>query len=215
MGTSVQTIIDGAYNRASNNDPGKLAQDGELIAHLSRVYERAWPLVARARPDQFSGTASVSLIGSPPSGTLPADLIDLTGAYNAFGVAVWVIPITDRTRTWLIPPCVYRQGMNLVSRNKPGDPVAGDTLSLVVLDAPAALTRLTDTLDSRWPVRHVQLLVDVLAVYLAVKDAGRDAGDRQAILSELQSDVAAFSAEYGLAPADVQWIHADAERSNG
>lgn len=213
MSTTVQTILDGAYNRASNNDPGKLAQDPELIAHLSRVYQRAWPLVARARPDQFSASALVSLIGAPPSGSLPTDVIDILGAFNAFGVSVWIIPITDQARTWLIPPCVYRRGMSLVSRAKPGDPLAGDTLSLVILDAPPALVNLTDTLDPRWPVRHVQLLTDVLAVYLSVKDSGRDAGDRQAILAELQASVSAFSSEFGLVPADVEWIHAEAEHA--
>ena len=213
MTTTVQSLIDGAYNRASNNDPGKLAQDGELIAHVSRVYERSWPLLARARTDQFSASASVTLSGVPPAGSFPADMIDVLGAYNSAGVSVWIIPITDQTRTWQLSPCVYRRGTQLVSRNQAGDPLAGSTLSLVILDAPVPLVALTDTLDPRWPVRHVQLLVDVLAVYLAVKDAGRDAGDRAAIAGELQASVAAFAAEYDLAPADVEWIHADAERS--
>jgi hypothetical protein len=211
MSTQVQTIIDGAYNRATDNDPGKLAQDGELIAHLSRVYERAWPLVARARPDEFNTQSSATLTGVPPRLSLPLDLIALLGVYTAGGNPVWVSATTDRTRLWNLAPSMYRQGLTLVSRNLTGDPLAGDLLTLVILDAPAPLVYLTDTLDARWPVRHVQLLVDVLAVYLSVKDAGRDAGDRAAIGAELQQSVAAFAAEYGLAPADVAWIHADAE----
>lgn len=214
MTIQVADILDGAYNRATDNDPGKLAQDGELIAHLSRVYARAWPLMARARPDEFNATTTTTINGVPPNGPLPADLIALLGVYDATGAVVTVNATTDRTRLWVLAPAMYRQGMRLVSRNMAGDPLAGDTLTLVILDAPVALVNLTDTLDPRWPVRHVQLLVDVLAVYLSVKDAGRDAGDRAAIGAELQQSIAAFAAEYDLAPADVSWIHADAERGH-
>lgn len=214
MSTQVADILDGAYNRATDNDPGKLAQDGELIAHLSRVYQRAWPLMARARPDEFNSTTTTTINGVPPNGPLPADVIALLGVFNASGAPVWVGATTDRARLWQLAPALYRQGTRLVSRNQAGDPLAGDVLTVVVLDAPAALVFLTDTLDPRWPVRHVQLLVDVLAVYLSVKDAGRDASDRSAIASELQQSIAAFAAEYDLAPADVSWIHADAERGH-
>ncbi len=210
--TTVQQIIEGAWNSYSANDPGKLAQDPELIAHLNRVYQRTWPLIARARPDEFQSETTVVLGGSPPFATLPADVIDVLQVYTSAGARVNLVPSTDRTRTWQLPPCVYRRGMTLVSRFAALDPVAGHVLTLTVLDAPAALTALGSSLDARWPVRHVQLFVNELAVYLAVKDAGRDENDRGAAIAALQGSAGALAAEFGLPPEAVQWIHADVER---
>lgn len=213
MTTSVQTILEGAYNRYSANDPGKLAQDPELIAHLSRVYARTWPLLARARPDLFQSTLSATLLSSPPSWAIPADLIDVIAAFNASGADVWLIPSTDRNRLWQLAPCIFRQANTLVSRNKGGDPMAGDVLTLTVLDNPPALVNLSDTLDPRWPVRHVQLFVDLIAAYLGVKDAGRSDADRAALLLELKADSLALAGEFNLPPEAVEWIHGDVERA--
>lgn len=211
--TTVRTLIVGAYNRSTLNDPGKLASDAELILHLDRVYQRMWPLIARARPDQYSASTTLTLTGVPPSAALPASVIDLMGLTASDGSAVNIIPATQRTRLWNLAPCVYRVGTTLYSRAATGDPIASDALTLVYLDQPTALTTMDDTLDTRWPVRHDQLLVDYLALYLSVKDAGRDGSDRQAIAQELAQDVAAFGSEYNIPPSQVGWIHADAERS--
>ena len=196
MSTSVQTILVGAYNRYSSNDPGKLAQDPELIAHLSRVYLRTWPLLARARVDLFQSEMTVTLAGFPAAAALPPDLLDVTAAFNASGDSVWIIPSNDRNRLWQLAPCVLRAGASLRSRFKAGDPIAGDVLTLTVLDSPPALVNLSDTLDPRWPIRHVQLFVDLLAAYLGVKDAGRSDSDRAALLAELKADSLALAAEF-------------------
>ncbi len=213
--TTVQTILEGAYNRYSANDPGKLAQDPELIAHLSRVYERTWPLIARARPDQFQAEAVLTLASYPPSVALPANMIDLLAVFNAASESVWVIPATDRNRVWQLAPCVFRVGGTLRSRFASGDPVAGDVLTVSLLDAPAALTTLTSVIDPRWPVRHIQLLVDELAAYLGIKDAGRSDADRNALLADLKRDALALAAEFQLAPEAVEWIHGEVERASG
>lgn len=210
--TTVQQIIEGAWNRYSANDPGKLAQDPELIAHLNRVYQRTWPLVARARPDEFQSETTVTLGGSPPFAALPADVIDVLQVYTSAGAKVNLVPSTDRTRTWQLPPCVFRRGVNLVSRFAALDPVAGNILTVTLLDAPAALVALSSVLDARWPVRHVQLFVDELSAYLGIKDAGRSKVDRDSLLVSLQGSVAALAAEFGLPPEAVQWIHEDVER---
>lgn len=212
MTTSVRTILVGAYNRYSSNDPGKLAQDGELIAHLSRVYLRTWPLLARARVDLFQSEMIGTFVGLPPALPLPADLLDVTAAFNASGASVWIIPSNDRARLWQLAPCVLRTGASLRSRFMAGDPIAGDVLTLTVLDSPPALVNLSDTLDPRWPVRHVQLFVDLLAAYLGVKDAGRSDSDRAALLAELKADSLALAAEFNLAPEAIEWIHGDVER---
>lgn len=215
MATSVQTILTAAYLRSSLNDPGKLAQNAELIGHLNRAYQRSWMLIARARPDQYAAETTLTLSGVPPTVALPANLIDLLDVTDADGVAVNIIPSTQRARSWNLAPCIYRIGMTLKTRGEADDPIAGEALSVVYLDAPTALTAVSDELDTRWPVRHDQLLVDYVAMYLAVKDAGRDNADRAALTNELRQQAAAFAAEYQLAPSQVGWLHADAERATG
>lgn len=213
MATSVQDYITAAYLRSTTNDPGKLAQNTELIGHLNRAYQRTWMLIARARPDQYSAETTLTLAGVPPTVALPANLIDLLDVTDSDGATVTIIPATQRTRTWNLAPCVYRVGMTLKTRGDADDPIAADALTVLYLDAPTTLTLLADEVDDRWPARHDQLLVDYLASYLSVKDAGRDQNDRQALLTEQRANVAAFAAEYTLAPAQVGWLHADAERS--
>lgn len=211
--TLVSTLISGAYLRSTNFDPGKLALDAELIEHLNRVYQRVWPLIARSRPDQYGAETDLTMTGAPASTTLPSSIIDILVILDEDSDPVNVIPITDRQRTWNLAPCVYRVGTSLKSRAQTGDPVAGDVLTLSYLDQPTALTALADALDTRWPVRHDQLLVDFLATYLATKDGGMKEGDRTALRQELQQDVIAFASEYGIAPSALNWLHADAERA--
>lgn len=215
MTTTAQALLEGAYTRSASNDAGKLASDAELLAHLGRVYHRAWPLVARARPDQFGATLALTLAGIPPTAALPADVIDVLAVQTATGTEVAVIPSTERAKSWHLAPAVYRLGLTLVSRNRGGDPISGAVLTATVLDAPAALPALTSTLDPRWPVRHTQLLVDLLAVYLSVKDTGRSAGEHAKVVAELQQSAGAFAAEFNLPPAAVEWMHAPVERAEG
>lgn len=211
--TTVRSIVTAAYLRSSLNDPGKLAGDTELVSHLDRVYQRMWALISRARPDQYNATTALTLAGNPAQVSLPGGIIDLMRLTNASGDVVNVIPATELARTWHLAPAVYRVGLVLRSRGQTGDPIATDVLTATYLDQPAVLATINDSLDTRWPNRHDQLLVDYLAVYLSVKDAGRQNPDRAAIAQELAGDVAAFGAEYNVSPSNLGWIHADAERA--
>lgn len=215
MAIAVIDIITGAYNRSAANDPGRLASDAELIAHLDRIYARAWPLAARARPDLFSSTVALTLVGIPPSATLPVDLIAIVDIVNASGVPVWLVPLTDRWRTWQLGPCVYRQANHLLSRNAGSDPRTGDVLTCAILDAPHQLLNLTDYLDTRWPRRQSQLLVDMVAVYLSAKDTGRNAEEHAKLMSEMQASASAFAADFSLPPEAVSWMHGPVQRAAG
>lgn len=211
---TVEDILVAAYLRSSQNDPGKLAQDSELIGHLNRVYQRTWMLLARARPDQFAVAESLTFAGVPPSATLPSGLIDILAVVDAADQSpVYVIPRDETLRRWHIAPRATRSGFTLYSVGRTGDPIAGDIVTLIYLGAPDALTALVDVIDARWPSRHEQLLVDYVATYLGVKDAGRSTADRAALLDELRQSVAAMVSEYELMPSAMGWIHADAERA--
>lgn len=210
--TTAQVWIEAAYNRSSANDPGKLSQDAELLDALNRIYQRLYSLFAKARPDEAASETTVTLSGSPATGTLPTDIIAVRRLYNATGAVVHLIPSEERTRSWHLAPSVYRQGLSLISRNKAGDPVAGDVLTLTLLDAPTAITALTTAIDARFPTRHHQLPVDVLALYLSVKDDGRNPLAHQKLVADVAQSASAFAAEYDLAADALEWIHADARR---
>jgi hypothetical protein len=149
---TAQDFIEAALVRSSANDPGKLATDGELLNHCSRLVARLFALFARARPDKAQSTTTVALAGNPPSGALPQDLIDLRRVEKADGTKVHLIPATEKERTWHIAPSVYQVGNTLYSRNKAGDPIALDVLTLYVLDQPAALAGLASGIDVGSPL---------------------------------------------------------------
>ncbi len=205
---TARDILSGAYNRSASNDPGKLAQDGELLAHMNRLYQRLWALFSRARPEEAGSTTTVTLAGMTPAATLPTDLVDLLLCENADGDPVHLIPAHERLRLWHVAPSAYRLGTTLYSRNLAGDPIAGDVLTLTLIQALTTITAGPDVLDTRFPTRHHQILVDSLALYLSVKDSGRSDGDRQALLVDLRTAAAAFAAEYHLPPSAISWVHA-------
>lgn len=205
--------ISAAYLRSSANDAGKLSQDPELLGHLDRVYQRAWALFGRARPEQASTTTTLSLSGSPPSAALPANFVDVLLLLDEDGEDVHLIPPNERTKLWHMAPSVYRRGMTLYSRGEAGDPLAGDDLAMTYIDSPTALTTINVAVDERFPVRHHQFVIDLLAVYLSVKDAGRDANEHKKLLGDLQLSASAFQAEYKLPPSSMEWAHGPAERS--
>lgn len=198
MTTSVQQILEAAYSHSTANDPGKLATDLELIGELDRTYQRLYAELAIASGDNALSASALTLAGSPASATLPTDVIDVLRVEKATdGSKVYLIPASEKDRAWHLSPAVYRQGTTLVSRNRAGDPVSGQVLSAYVLDAPAALTTLSDTLDPRWPHRLDSLLVLDLALYLSDKDVDRNPQDYTALRTEYRDELAAFASLVG------------------
>jgi hypothetical protein len=212
---NVQVWIEAAYNRSTENDPGKLAQDAELLDHANRVYQRLFALFAKARPDEAASRANLVLAGNPAFAALAPDLIAVVGVKNAVGAKVHVIPAHEIERLWHLAPSVYRLGNTLFSRGAVGDPIAGDLLTVVQLDAPATLATLATAIDARFPTRHHQVVIDQLACYLSTKDAGRDGGEHQKLLGECGQSLAAFATEYELPPSALEWAHAAHSRGDG
>lgn len=182
MSTSVQQVIEAAYSRSTANDPGKLATDGELLGLTNRLYQVIFAVAAAAAPERFVSKTTCALSGSPASGTLSTDIIDVRRVQKANGTKVNVIPVEEIDRLWHLAPAVYRQGSSLVSRGQASDPGA-ETLTVWQLDAPAILVDLTSTLDPRFPLRDVELIIVEIAIYLATKDEGRNAQEFAALKS--------------------------------
>jgi hypothetical protein len=124
---------------------------------------------------------------------LPTDVIDVVRVETA-GSKVYLIPAYEKDRAWHLAPAVYRQGTSIISRGKAGDPTAGTVLTAYILDAPAALTALTSTLDVRWPHRFDSILIDDLALYLSDKDVDRNPADYANLRTDLTDAIAAFNA---------------------
>lgn len=207
MTTTAQTLIEAAYSRSTANDPGKLATDGELLGLANRLFQFIYAVAAVAAPERFISRTTLALLGAPASVTMPTDLIDIRRVQNALGAKVNVIPVEEIDRTWHLAPAVYRQGSTIVSRAGAGDPVAGDSLTAWILDAPATLAALTDALDARFPVRHVELIVVEIAMYLATKDSGRDAAEFAALKVYRDMQREAFLQLSGLSTTALQSPH--------
>lgn len=212
MPTTAQDIIEFAYLRSSGNDPGKLADDPELIAHLNRLYLRFYALFGMARPDLVNTTMDIELEGNPAKQVMAPVPIEVLKIHNEDLQQVNLIPATERDKLWHLHPCVYRSGAYIISRALGGDPVACDILTLTIQDAPVDLTVLASTLDPRFPVRHHQLLIDSIALYLDTKDEGRDPAEHEKLAKEFALAIGAFATEYDLEPDALQFAHAPVKR---
>lgn len=203
-----QSIIEAAYSRSTANDPGKLATDGELLGVLDRVFQWLYALRAAADPASATSLQSIALAGAPAALTLPTDIIDIRRiTLSATGAKVNVIPLEELDRGWHLAPAVYRQGTQIISRGAVGDPAAGASLNIYLLDAPASLVALTTALDVRFPVRFHELLVLILAMYLASKDSGRNAAEFQALKTQYDMSLEMFFRLSGLSLTALQSPH--------
>lgn len=210
--TIAQDLIEAAYDRSTANDPGKLAQDAELLGHLNRTWLRYYALLMRARPNLGTTRTFLTLLGNPATAVMSPAPIELRHVFNADEKEVNVIDNTERELTTHFAPCIYREGARLTSRAHGGDPISCDILELTVIDTPLSLTALNTALDPRFPERHHQLLIDSLAIYLDVKDEDRDADKHGQLVEEYTKALGAFANEYGLAPEALQWAHAPVKR---
>lgn len=173
--TTVQELVEGAYARSASNDPGKLATEGELVTVANRMYQLVYAIMAAAAPERFTSRAVLAaMVGAPAATALSVDIIDVRRVQRASGAKVNVIPLEEVDRLWHSAPAVYRLSGALVSRGRTDDPVAGEVLHVFQLDAPAGLVNIASVLDARFPVRHIGLLIDEMAMYLSTKDEERN-----------------------------------------
>lgn len=194
--STAQQLIESAYARSAANDAGKLASDGELLLHLNRKYMSLYAIMAIAGGDNALQSSALVLGGSPALVGLPGagEIIDIKRAEKTDGTKIYIIPADEKDRTWHLAPAMYRQGNQLISRNKLGDLVAGDSVVLYYLDSPGGLTTLASVTDPRFPIRHEDILVIDLAIYMSTKDEGRSEKEYKALKDELVDAMAMFNA---------------------
>lgn len=218
MPTSAQVIVEAGMAKATGNDPGKLSSDGEVLNRLNRVYLALYALAARQRPEEFTATSDLTMSGSPAQCDITAaaspvltDVIEFRRVYGktgtvAAGVKIHFVPETEAFKTYQISPVVFRRGSKIVSRGQTGDPVAADVLTATVLDNPTPLTTLAINIDTRFPQRHHEILVNDVALYLDAKDEGRDQGAFSKLLADQKRAMMAFANEYSLGASALEQI---------
>lgn len=198
---SAQSIIEAGYARSTANDPGKLAEDAELLAHLNRLHDRFVTLLVRALKNKLGEVSALApLAGSPPAAAIAATVLDIIHVATASGAKVHLIDPDERDLLYHPAPAVYRTLNELRSRARADDPVAGDVLTVTTLSTAAVLDAVGDSLDARFPDRHHQLLIDALALYLDAKDDERGSAEHEKIVKEYAQSLAAFRAEFNIPP---------------
>lgn len=201
---TVLSIIEDGYAGSTANEAGDLAGDTELIRHLDRVYQAAWALAAPANPSKYGERVTLTCVASVA--TLPTDVLDIR-IVRAGGVKVNIAPVEELHRANHLPPVMFREGNTLVSRGLPGDPGPTQVLSVAILPAPTTLTTLGQLLDTRWPESHNELLVAAVRLYLAMKDEGRSAADRQMTQQLYNAAVTQFLRISGLSLTALETPH--------
>src|SRR6185295_10391559 len=165
---------------------------------LDRVYQGLYAPAARQRPDEFASAALLTLNGTGASVVLAADLIEIRRLQTALGAKVHLIPGTEIDRTWHIAPSVYRTGNTLQSRGRAGDPVLNDVLTAWLLASGTPMSSLGATIDSVFPTRHHEILVNDLALYMDAKDEDRDPAQYQKLVRDQAMKLAQFAQEFDL-----------------
>lgn len=196
--TTVQQIIEAAYARSTDNDPGKLAVDAELISHLNRDYRARFGLWSLKAGDAAVTALVLTFAGTPPTASLPLDISDIDRIEDMSGSKINLVPINEKNRAWHLAPAVYRSGLSLISRAQAGDPGQGQSVTLFHNDAPSTLANLSDVLDVRYPVRFEMLLILGLAIYLDTKDTGRDLSSNKELSDEFARYEKMFDEEVGI-----------------
>jgi hypothetical protein len=200
MSTPVLDIIEAAWSRSTAFNPGKLAQDAEVLAHLNRKFQNLFARWAVRAGDKANAQTWLTWTGMPAVTDLPAEQVDIIRLETSDGQEITLLPAREQGRIWHLAPACYQVGAQLRSRGAIAyvygyqrDPAQGDVSTMFHKSAPPPITSLDDTLDARFPIRHELGLVLDLAVMLATKQEGIAPGTLQALTAELTREEATFA----------------------
>lgn len=172
MATTVNDILVEALPRSGRNRPGAIANDAiELRNVVGRSLRALFCAGARRNPAYFSMQSAV--IGVAGIWTRPARAEAVWRVEAGAGDECVILPYAERSTAYG-KPRLYRMGRTYVTGGATGDPGATDTLTFTYAVTPLLPTTTTEDLDPLWPESFNPLLVEEVALYLAIKD-GRDA----------------------------------------
>lgn len=167
---SPRQILDQAIPRSGYNVPGVSGADAELLLLVTRSFRALWAAAARINPGYFGEVATVSYNGTTgwPRPT-NAELVD--AIEKADGTEVSIVPREDRSLDG-VEARLWEWGQLFRSPGGTLDPTTEDLTFYISVRAPAPAT-LDTNLDDRFPDDFTALLVEEVAIYLALKDGPR------------------------------------------
>jgi len=181
MATTVMQILEMAYAKSTQNNPGTIATESvELLGVVQRVLDGCYAVAARVNPIMFAESAPISPVTA--SWARPAGAESIFLIEKADGTTVAVVPYDDQgaESAW---PSIYEYGQQFYTAKDLIDPDdSTDILTFYYARRPDILTAPADTLDDMWPEQFNELIVLHVANYLATKDIGTQGRD-----GELQS----------------------------
>lgn len=218
--TTAQTILTDASARLVSADGVRTIaadQEGEMLRVLNRLVQSIYglaglPQLAGGFADTpFFVTRSNITLSSPATlwVSIPSSppVVYLLGVRNAVDEPIHTVSRHNHMAGRIeFPPALIVQGRSIRSAGRPGDPAAGAIVTAEWSYAPPDMTDLghfigattpSDSSTSEWP-SHVgdQVLVDSVALYLAVKD--NLTGAVQNLRAAIQQDSAPLAALLGL-----------------
>lgn len=186
--TTVQEILTAAYARSTKNRPGTIATEAtELLKLVGRALRGLFAVGAVVNPEFFGKSVAVPF--AAPGWKRPEDAESVFYIENPAGAEVIVVPFRDR-KADEGKPALYRFAQVFRSAGNALDPVAGDLTFYYSkrADLPAALNTV---LDALWVECYNDLLIDEVAVYLALKDGRLD--EVQELKSERDAGLSQFA----------------------
>lgn len=193
MATTVQQILDMAYAKSMQNNPGIIATESvELLGVVQRMLDGCYAVAARVNPIMFAETAVVAPVAN--SWARPATAESIFLVEKAAGEVVAVVPYDDQAAENALPS-IYEYGQAFYTARGLSDPDdTTDSLTFYYARRPDILTAVTDTLDAMWPEQFNELLALHVAKYLATKDSGTDGRTQE--LTVLTGEIQAWANRY-------------------
>jgi len=171
MTTSVSNILAQAYARSSGNRSSSLIEDAaEGVWIANRVQRLCISAGARINPDYFGSLYTMPAVGNYYLRPLLTEMVYRIEMPT--GDEVVVVPVEDRYVA-TGSPRVYQLGALYYSVGEDGDP-DGETLSAYVVSLPVDMVDINSTMTTVIPDAFVPLLVDEIAIHLALKDRRMD-----------------------------------------
>ncbi|MBA3645291.1 MAG: hypothetical protein H0W63_03865 [Gemmatimonadaceae bacterium] len=151
-----------------------LNQTTEGLDRVKQIVRTMFVIAARVNPEFFVGSATVAHDAGIGGWAVPdsAEAVFFVGTTRTGECAI--LTFADRTMEAGVKASVYRFGQKF---NTPGgtlDPNAADSAVMYYSRRPTDPVGLDNAIDGDFPVNHNQLLIDEMAVYLAIKDGRPD-----------------------------------------
>ncbi len=216
MATTVDAILDMAYAKSMQNNPGIIATESvELLGVVQRILDGCFAVAARVNPIMFAEKATVAPVTNSWARPAVAESIFLVEK-NSDGAEVAVVPYDDQGAESAMP-CIYEYGQAFFTAFGLSDPDdTTDSLDFYYARRPDILTATTDTLDAMWPEQFNELIALHVAKYLATKDSGTEgrAQELQVLMGEIEAWANRYVAFLEHATSNTRKRHSHVKRIN-